>query len=85
MDKYIKILYQLLDDFRGKIPEDKLSSVQEYIEHNENGVALDLFVDLIIEFNCIVESSSYESLVLLGNQMHIDVESILNKFGKPDI
>lgn len=85
MDKYINVFYQLLDDFRGKIPEDELRNVYEYIEHNENGVALDLFVDLIIEFNCVVEKTPYENLILIGNQMRIDVESILNKFGKPDI
>jgi hypothetical protein len=77
MDQVLSKLYFLFDNVKSSLPEQKARWIEELLEANERGVALEGILEYLLEFNLTVDDDFREAARYCGNQMWIDVERYL--------
>jgi hypothetical protein len=74
MDKILAKLSFLFGSVRIFLPEQKARWIEEALEANECGLALEYILEYKREFNIPVDNDFREAARYCGNQMRIDVE-----------
>jgi hypothetical protein len=74
MDQILSKLYFLFDSVKHSLPEQKARWIEELLEANEPGIALEIILEYRQEFNISVDNDFSEAARYCGNQMRIDVE-----------
>jgi len=77
MDAVISKLNFLFESIRRSIPDQKARWIEEAIEANERGLALEYILEYKHEFNLSVDDDFREAARYCGDQMRIDVEPYL--------
>jgi hypothetical protein len=77
MDETLSKLYFLFDSIKRSLPEQKARWIEEELEANERGLALEYILEYRREFNISVDNGFNEAARYCGNQMRIDVEPYL--------
>jgi hypothetical protein len=77
MDQILSKLYFLFDSVKRSLPEQKARWIEEALEANERGLALESIFEYRQEFNISVDNDFSEAARYCGNQMRIDVEPYL--------
>jgi hypothetical protein len=77
MDKIVENLYFLFDNIKRFLPEQKARWIEEYLEANERGLALESILAYKREFDIRVDNDFREAARYCGDQMRIGVERYL--------
>jgi hypothetical protein len=77
MNEIVSKLNFLFDSIRGSLPEQKARWVEEALEANELGLALEYILEYKQEFYVPVNDTFREAARYCGDQMRIDVEPYL--------
>jgi hypothetical protein len=77
MDETLSKLYFLFDGVKRSLPEQKARWIEEALEANERGLALEYILEYRREFDISVDNDFSEAARYCGNQMRIDVEPYL--------
>lgn len=77
MDEILSRLNSLFDIVKHSIPEQKARWIEEALEANERGLALEYILEYRREFNISVNNDFREAARFCGDQMSIDVDPYL--------
>jgi hypothetical protein len=77
MDKILSDLNSLFDSIKLSLPEQKARWIEEALEANERGLALEYILEYRLEFNISVNSDFWEAARYCGDQMSIDIEPFI--------
>ena len=77
MDEVVSKLNFLFDSVKPSLPEQKARWIEESLEANERGLALEYILEYKLEFNIPVDDDFREAARYCGDQMRIDVERYL--------
>ena len=65
-------IIDLVNRFRGRLPDRWLNDYVEYAEHLEWGLAFEMLCEQLFEYDIVPRESEVSSIARLGTEMGID-------------